>query len=47
MCGLDFFISVRFRQFFEKNSGLVWNEFDSVRFKNVVRFGHYSYLLLV
>ena len=42
-------IFLNFGLVFEKNkSDSVWNEFDSVRFeKNVVRFGYYSYLLLM
>ena len=40
-----FFISVSV-WFFEKTLDSVRNEFCSVRLKNAVRFGYYSYLLL-
>jgi len=48
MCGIDFFyfcsVSVRF---LKKNSDSVRNKFGSVKFKNAVQFGYYSYLLLM
>jgi len=42
MCGIDFFVSVRDL----KKNYSVQNDFGSV-FKNAVKFGYYSYLLLM
>jgi len=39
---------VRFQfNFWKKNSDSIRNEFGPVRFENTIRFGYYSYLLLV
>jgi len=48
MCGIDFLISVRFWFSFKKKLGFgsEWVWFGSVQ-KNSVRFGYYSYLLLM
>ena len=48
MYGIDFFkFQYVFGSVFEKKSDSVRNVLGSVRLKNAVRFGYYSYLLLM